>query len=214
IGFVWTTKRVGRESHPDQYSKPNPEAIARIIEDEKPRHDDLSSSATEGLETRVNVGRRLAEALQEYLGNDSIRLMQTYEMPRKIDTKWQTKYTELVHHLIEHGNCDVPRKSGPLGIWVSNQRRSHKEGSISQLRREYLDSIGFVWTTKRIGNRWLPDQYSRPDPKAIVRIIDDEKLRHEDLTSGAPESLKVRFEADRYLVEALQEYLAIIENNQ
>ncbi|EJK76883.1 hypothetical protein THAOC_01327, partial [Thalassiosira oceanica] len=189
-------------------------AIARIIEDEKPRHDDLSSSATEGLETRVNVGRRLAEALQEYLGNDSVRLMQTYEKPEKIDTKWQTRYTELVNHLIEHGNFDVPRKQGALRTWIYTQRRSYREGSMSQLRREYLESIGFVWTTKRIGNHWLPDQYSQPDPKAIARIIDDEKPRHEDLPSSAPESLKLRVKADRDLVKALQEYLANLENNQ
>ena len=214
IGFSWKPKRAGIGSCSDQYSKPDPGAIARIIEDEKPRHEDLPSGATEALETRVDVGRRLAEVLQEYLGNESVRLMQTYEGPRKIDVKWQTRYTELVRHLIEHGNCDVPQKQGALRTWICTQRRSYREGCMSQLRREYLESIGFVWTTKRKGSHWLPDRYSRPDPEAIARIIEDEKPRHEKLPSSAPESLRERVKADRDLVGALQKYLAKLEKNQ
>ena len=41
IWFAWKLKRVGKEAHPDQYSEPDPKAIAIIIEEEKPRHDDL-----------------------------------------------------------------------------------------------------------------------------------------------------------------------------
>ena len=78
---------------------------------------------------------------------------------------------------------------------------------MPHLRKEYLDSIGFVWTMKRVGNEWLPDEYSKPDPKAIARMVDDEKPRHHDLPSSAPESLKMSFRAGRDLVEALQEYL-------
>jgi len=211
IGFVWAMKRVGREAYPDQYSQPDPGAISRIVEEERPRHDDLPPSAPEALKARVNVGKRLAKALQEYLDNDSVRLIQTYEKPKKVDPRWKARYTELVHYLIEHGNCNVPRRFGPLGWWVGLQRQAYKEGSILQLRKEYLDSIGFVWTTKRVGGEWLPDEYSRPDPKTIARIIDDEKPRHEDLPSSAPKRLKMRVKADRDLVKALQEYLDKIE---
>ena len=210
IGFAWAAKRVHNKSCPD--SKPDQETIARIIEDEKPRHEDLSSSATEGLQTRVNVGRRLAEALQEYLDNEEY--LDNDEKPQKIDVKWQTRYTELVHYLIEHGDCNVTQKQRALRTWIYTQRRSYREGNMSQLRRDYLESIGFVWTTKRIGTHWLPDQYSRPDPKAIARIIEDEKPRHEDLPSSAPENLKMRVRADRDLVAALQGYLAKLESNQ
>ncbi|EJK48753.1 hypothetical protein THAOC_32422, partial [Thalassiosira oceanica] len=166
-----------------------------------------------GLKTRVNVGIRLAEALQEYLDSDSVRLMQTYDKAKKVDARWQARYTELVHYLIEHGNCNVPSKYGPLGNWVGEQRRKHKQGRMPQLQKEYLEIIGFALTTKRVGNEWLPDEYSKPDPKSIARIIDDEKPRHHDLPSSAPEGMKMRVRADRDLVEALQEYLDKFEIN-
>ena len=212
IGFAWKLKRVGKEAHPDQYSEPDTKAIARIIEDEKPRHDDLPASATEGLKTRANVGRCLAEALQEYLDDDTVRLMQTFDKPQRFGMQWQARYTELVHYLIARGNCNVPRKQGALGNWVNSQRRNYREGRLSQIRKEYLESIGFVWTTKRVGNEWHPDQYSKPDPKAIARIIVDEKSGLEEFPSSAPEGLKVRVKADRALVEALQKYLNKLEN--
>ncbi|EJK74399.1 hypothetical protein THAOC_03925 [Thalassiosira oceanica] len=210
IGFAWTMKRVGNERLPDQYLEAAPEAIARIIEDERPWHDDLPLGATEALKTRVNVGKRLADVLQEYLDKDSVRLMQTYDKSKKVDARWQARYTELVYYLIEHGNCNVPRRYGPLGSWVYAQRQAYKQGRMSQLRKEYLEIIGFVWTTKRVGNDWFPDEYSNPDPKAIARIIDDEKPSHDGLPSSAPEGMKMRVRADRDLVEALQEYLGLI----
>ena len=209
IGFAWTMKRVDNEWHPAQYSEPDPKAIARIIEDEKPPHDDLPAGATDGLKTRVNVGKRLAESLQEYLDDDSARLMQTYDKLQKIDVTWQMRYTELVHYLIARGNCNVPRKQGVLGNWVNRQRRNYREGRLSQIRKEYLEIIGFVWS---VGGEWLPDQYSKPDPEAIARIIADEKPRHDDLPPSAPESLKMRADADRDLVEALQEYFDKLES--
>ena len=214
IGFVWTTKRVGNEWHPDQYSEPDPKAIARIIEDEKPRHDDLPAGATEELKTRVNVGKRLAESLQEYLDSDSTRLIQTYDKPQKIDVKWQKRYTELVRHLIEHGDWNAPQRQGPLRTWVDTQRTSHRKGRLSQLRKEYLEIIGFTWTTKRVGNEWHPDQYSKPDTKAIARIITDERPQNDDLPAGATEELKTRANVGRCLAESLQEYLDKLENNK
>ena len=210
IGFVWTTKRIGNEWHPDQYSKPDPEAIARIIEDERPRQDDLPSEA---LKTRVDVGRRLAEALEEYLDSDLVRL-QPYDEQKELGVRWKTRYTELVRHCTEHGYCKMPRKYGPLFSWVHEQRKGSREGRLSQLRKEYLESIGFVWTTKRVGKEWYPDQFSTPDLKAIAQIIDDEKPEREDLPSGAPESLKMRVKVDRDLVKALKEYLAKLESDQ
>ena len=84
---------------------------------------------------------------------------------------------------------------------------------MSQPRKEYLEIIGFVWTMKRVGREWHPDQYSKPDPKLIVRIIANEKPRHEDVPTIAPEGLRMRVKADRDLVEALQEYLDKLENS-
>ena len=205
IGFAWKLKRVAKDCSMDEYSKPDPMAIAGIIEEESQRYENeyIPSSAR----------RCLAEALQAYLDSDTARLIQTYDKPQKIGVKWQTRYTELVHYFLEHGNCNVPTRYGTLGWWVSKQRKKVKYGNIMEINKEYLESIGFAWTTKRVGNQCHPEQYSRPDPKAIARIIEDKKPRN-DLPHSAPEGLRMRVKADRDLVEALQECLNKIENSQ
>ncbi|EJK45690.1 hypothetical protein THAOC_35686, partial [Thalassiosira oceanica] len=130
------------------------------------------------------------------------------ELRWKFDEQWKIRFTELVHYLVVHGNCNVPQKFGSLGNWVKNQRQVYKDGGMSQFRIDYLESIGFVWKKKRVGNEWHPDKYSKPDPKAIARIISD------DLLSSAPEGLKTGIKADRDLSEAFQEYLDKLENNK
>ena len=143
-----------------------------------------------------------------------LRVRTDTTLTRKLDEQWKTRYTELVQYLTEHGNCNVPQKFGHLGSWVGTQRQEYKDGSMPQFRIDYLGSIGFVWTTKRVGNEWLPDGYSKPDPKAIARIIAAGKPRHEEFPSSAPEGPKTRANADRDLVEALQEYLDRLESCQ
>ena len=132
----------------------------------------------------------------------------------KLDEQWKTSYTELVQYLTEHGSCNVPQKYGPLGRWVFTQRKTYKDGSMMQFRVDYLDSIGFVWTTKRVGKEWLPNQYSEPDPKAIARIIEEEKPQHDDLPASATEELKTRVKVGRWLAEALHHYLDKLEKNK
>jgi len=97
---------------------------------------------------------------------------------------------------------------------VDTQRTSHRKGRLSQLRKEYLEIIGFTWTTKRVGNEWHPDQYSKPDTKAIARMIADERPQNDDLPASATEGLKTRVNVGRCLAEALQEYLDKLENNK
>ena len=206
IGFAWKLKQVGKECSPAEYSKPDPEAIAGVVGEETRRHENDPFS------TAKDPRKCLAKALQEFLDSDTARLIQTYDKPQKIGVKWQTRYTELVHYLIAHGNCNVPRGQGVLGDWVNTQRANYREGRLSQPRKEYLEIIGFVWTTKRVGRERLSDLYSKSDPKAIARIIADEKSQHDVLPPSAPEGLKTRVNADRDLVEALQEYLDKLEN--
>ncbi|EJK68164.1 hypothetical protein THAOC_10681, partial [Thalassiosira oceanica] len=145
--------------------------------------------------------------LLEKIGFEWILVEKSRPKSSKYDEQWKTVYTELVHYRIEHGSFNVPQKYGPLGRWVGRQRESYKDRSMTQIRMDYLDSIGFVWTTKRVGNEWLPDQYSEPDPEAIARIVEDEKPRHEDLPPSAKEAMKTRVDVGRRLAEALEEYL-------
>ena len=146
-------------------------------------------------------------------GFEWVRQEHTQTQLWKLDEQWKMKFTELVQYLIEHGNCNVPQKDRSLGGWVGTQRARSKEGSMFQFRRDYLGSIGFAWKLKRVGNDWHPDQSSKPDPKAIARIIEDEKPRHDDLPASATEELKTRVNVGRCLAEALQEYLDKLENN-
>ena len=162
---------------------------------------------------KVKLSQDRIELLNS-VGFEWVRQEHTRTQSWKHDEQWKTRYTELVQYLIEHGNCNVPQRYGPLGRWVALQRITFKEGSMSQFRVDCLDSIGFAWTTKRVGNEWHPDQYSEPDTKAIARIIEDERPRHEDLSPGATDGLKTRMNVGRCLAEALQEYLENLENNK
>ncbi|EJK61129.1 hypothetical protein THAOC_18431 [Thalassiosira oceanica] len=96
---------------------------------------------------------------------------------------------------------------GLWGLWVGTQRQDYKVGRMSQFRIDYLESIGFAWTRKRVGNEWLPDHYSEPDLEAIARIIEETRSGHDDLPPSATEVLRTRMNVGRRLAEALQEYL-------
>ena len=67
---------------------------------------------------------------------------------------WQTQFEKLKEYKKVHGNCKVPQKYGPLGVWVNKQRNEYnkynnrKKGMKPQLTLErisQLNSIGFTW---------------------------------------------------------------------
>merc|ERR1712238_652947 len=92
---------------------------------------------------------------------------------RPKDELWRTRYIDLVHYLMEHGNCNVPERGhDSLGWWVHRQRQYYKEGRLSQYRVDYLKRIGFAWELKRNG-RWLPDRPTL-NLKDIARMIKEE----------------------------------------
>ena len=122
----------------------------------------------------------------------------------KLDERWKIKYTELVHYLIEHGDCNVPQKQGSLGQWVSTQRTIHGEGGMPQYRIDYLESVGFAWKIERAGSKVLPVDMN-PDLKAIARIIEAEKPLQDE--KGATEGLTMRVKVGRALAEALELYV-------
>ena len=67
---------------------------------------------------------------------------------------WLMQLAKLEDYKREHGDCLVPRsygaKNGNLGLWVSRQRDSHKNGTLKDDRVRRLDDIGFAWiSTKR-----------------------------------------------------------------
>jgi hypothetical protein len=67
----------------------------------------------------------------------------------KYDDQWQERYEQLADFQKEHGHCFLSGNSGPLGRWISNQRRAYQnrlKNSVSTLtekREKLLRDIGF-----------------------------------------------------------------------
>eukprot|EP00978_Attheya_sp_CCMP212_P019276 scaffold53821_cov50-Attheya_sp.AAC.2 len=66
-------------------------------------------------------------------------------------TPWDQRFEELVDFKKINGHTNVPQGSGPLGRWVSEQRRQYcrlnegKRAGLSNDKRERLESIGFTF---------------------------------------------------------------------
>lgn len=102
-------------------------------------------------------------------------VLREFEGQRSTDEQWRTTFVDLVDYLIEHGNCNVPKSQVSLGNWVAYQRRSYKDGRLSQYqyRKDYLESIGFDWE----GNRGGRSHSDRPKPslKTVAYIVREEQ---------------------------------------
>ena len=78
-----------------------------------------------------------------------------WEIDKRTIRGWDDRFNELVAFQEEHGHLNVPQKKGPLGRWVSTQRRHYRfvqEENPSQLspdRIDRLNQIGFQWRLKR-----------------------------------------------------------------
>ena len=66
---------------------------------------------------------------------------------------WDESFELLKAYKDEYGHCMVPRRAEyrgfNLGVWVHNQRCTHKNGKLSEERVARLDGIGFCWSPKR-----------------------------------------------------------------
>ena len=64
--------------------------------------------------------------------------------------RWMARFKELKRYKKTNGHCNVPTKSGGLGVWVSNQRTNYKKaGKLDNDQISRLESIGFAWKPKR-----------------------------------------------------------------
>ena len=69
------------------------------------------------------------------------------------DERWNTMFERLKEYKQQHGDCLVPSRYSEdpkLGIWVQGQRRAPPsiDDKKTKERRDKLDSIGFVWSTR------------------------------------------------------------------
>ena len=80
---------------------------------------------------------------------------------KSINTKWDTKFNELVAYKDAHGgSCNMPTgyaENPQLGKWVSTQRTQYKKfqqdpstSSMTQERIERLESIAFQWNGRSL----------------------------------------------------------------
>lgn len=67
------------------------------------------------------------------------------------DDQWNIMFERLKDYKDRMGDCLVPQKypeDKALGVWVASQRSSNKANTLTEERKEKLDSIGFVWRLK------------------------------------------------------------------
>ena len=77
---------------------------------------------------------------------------------------WEVRFQQLVDYKRVHGNCNVPwmyKENPQLGRWVTHQRT--KKETMSENRRNQLNSIGFVWSLKAR----RPKQQPRVRPSTV-----------------------------------------------
>ena len=60
-------------------------------------------------------------------------------------SQWEANFNELVIYKKMHGNLKVPHSTNGLGGWISQQRKSRKNGQVSEDRIRRLNEIDFVW---------------------------------------------------------------------
>jgi hypothetical protein len=74
------------------------------------------------------------------------------------DTAWEDRLSELADYRKIHGHCNVPQlcsENAQLGTWVMNQRTRYKKrsSSMTPLRIQALESLGFQWDSPQRGSR-------------------------------------------------------------
>ena len=104
---------------------------------------------------------------------------------KSINTKWDTKFNELVAYKDAHGgSCNVPQRyaeNPQLGSWVDTQRTQYKKfeqdpatSYMTQERIERLEGIAFQWN----GRSLKPNRHSSEE--CDDDGDDDEEEQEED----------------------------------
>jgi hypothetical protein len=65
----------------------------------------------------------------------------------KTSSTWDDKFAMLEKFKVQHGHTCVPlqRQDPGLGCWVREQRSLYNSGKLQEVRREKLESIGFIF---------------------------------------------------------------------
>jgi len=79
---------------------------------------------------------------------DSAGFVWTFGREGQRDMQWKSMFGKLEQYKREHNHCNVPRSEKSLDGWVNSQRIAFKKDTLSDERKEMLDSVGFVWTLR------------------------------------------------------------------
>ena len=73
--------------------------------------------------------------------------------------KWEQSFQKLLAYKKEHGIVQVPFQHKTfdgfgLGLWVNNQRRAEKLGTLGKDKKHQLEQVGFVWDIRQAPHTW------------------------------------------------------------
>lgn len=61
------------------------------------------------------------------------------------DSNWDKMYEKAKAYYLEHNHLRIIIDNSDLGRWIDGQRRSYREGTISEVHKRLLDEIGMIW---------------------------------------------------------------------
>ena len=113
------------------------------------------------ISTQRHNYRLLKEGKSSPMTDDRIRELESIGFQwilakERVSDLWRERFLELKKYMETHGDCNVPKRHGSLGTWISTQRSNYrllKEGKTSPMsddRIRKLESIDFQWISKRM----------------------------------------------------------------
>lgn len=74
------------------------------------------------------------------------------------DDRWMSSYHQAEHYKSKHGKfparTDTSEEAGTIYRWISNQKQSFKNGTLSKERKRLLESIGLAIKVKSAEDLW------------------------------------------------------------
>ena len=95
----------------------------------------------------------LPAAVQQLMGDDGVELERVLPLLLTSVTdlvgSWERMFGLLLAYREREGHCDVPsrhaERGAKLGIWLGEQRKSYRRGTLQSRRVGALEAAGVVW---------------------------------------------------------------------
>jgi Helicase associated domain len=66
-----------------------------------------------------------------------------------LERAWMESFHELMAYKKQHGNCEVPRRFGKVGLWLGSQKSDYQRKKLRPDRILKLQSIGVDWASEK-----------------------------------------------------------------